>query len=55
MESVNYIPRKIEEYAFDENLFDRHMVFLAGPRQVEKTCYKNIRTIRGLLVVIVHS
>jgi uncharacterized protein len=27
----------IEEYAFDETLTGRHMVFLAGPRQVGKT------------------
>ncbi|MBN1103148.1 MAG: ATP-binding protein [Deltaproteobacteria bacterium] len=33
----DYIPRAIEEYAFDESLTGRHMVFLAGPRQVGKT------------------
>jgi uncharacterized protein len=32
-----YIPRSLENYAFDENLTGRHMVFLAGPRQVGKT------------------
>jgi uncharacterized protein len=37
MRSVNYIPRSIENYAFDESLTGRHMVFLAGPRQVGKT------------------
>jgi len=37
MESNNYIPRTVESYAFDENLTGRHMVFLAGPRQVGKT------------------
>lgn len=37
MQSINYIPRKVEEYAFDESLTGRHMVFLAGPRQVGKT------------------
>jgi predicted AAA+ superfamily ATPase len=37
MRSINYIPRSIENYAFDEGLTGRHMVFLAGPRQVGKT------------------
>jgi predicted AAA+ superfamily ATPase len=37
MESKNYIARMVEEYAFDEELTGRHMVFLAGPRQVGKT------------------
>lgn len=37
MESKSYIPRRVDEYAFDENLTGRHMVFLAGPRQVGKT------------------
>jgi predicted AAA+ superfamily ATPase len=37
MESINYIPRTIEKYAFDESLTGRHMIFLAGPRQVGKT------------------
>jgi len=37
MVSENYIPRAVEEYAFDESLTGRHMVFLAGPRQVGKT------------------
>ena len=32
-----YIPRSVEDYAFDESLTGRHMVFLAGPRQVGKT------------------
>ncbi len=37
MNSDNYIQRIVENYAFDENLTGRHMVFLAGPRQVGKT------------------
>lgn len=37
MNSKDYIPRIVETYAFDENLIGRHMVFLAGPRQVGKT------------------
>jgi len=37
MESDKYIRRIVENYAFDENLIGRHMVFLAGPRQVGKT------------------
>jgi predicted AAA+ superfamily ATPase len=37
MNSKDYIPRWVEDYAFDENLISRHMVFLAGPRQVGKT------------------
>src|SRR3989304_2870370 len=37
MESKKYISRTIEKYAFDESLTGRHMVFLAGPRQVGKT------------------
>jgi hypothetical protein len=37
MKTENYIPRIIEGYAFDESLTGRHMVFLAGPRQVGKT------------------
>jgi hypothetical protein len=37
MDSKNYIPRSLESYAFDENLTGRHMVFIAGPRQVGKT------------------
>lgn len=37
MGSKDYIPRMVEEYAFDETLTGRHMVFLAGPRQVGKT------------------
>jgi uncharacterized protein len=37
MPSYNYIPRSAEQYAFDETLTGRHMVFLAGPRQVGKT------------------
>ena len=32
-----YIPRGVDAYAFDEALTGRHMVFLAGPRQVGKT------------------
>ena len=37
MASNDYIPRSVEHYAFDEELVGRHMVFLAGPRQVGKT------------------
>ena len=37
MKSKNYIPRILEDYAFDETLTGRHMVFIAGPRQVGKT------------------
>ena len=37
MKTDSYIPRYLENYAFDENLIGRHMVFLAGPRQVGKT------------------
>jgi predicted AAA+ superfamily ATPase len=37
MNSKDYIPRWVEDYAFDESLTGRHMVFLAGPRQVGKT------------------
>ena len=37
MKTINYIPRIVEEYAFDERLTGRHMIFLAGPRQVGKT------------------
>jgi predicted AAA+ superfamily ATPase len=37
MDSKSYIPRSLENYAFDENLTGRHMVFIAGPRQVGKT------------------
>ncbi|MCX5879865.1 MAG: AAA family ATPase [Deltaproteobacteria bacterium] len=37
MVSEKYISRAIEKYAFDESLTGRHMVFLAGPRQVGKT------------------
>lgn len=37
MGSKNYISRMVEDYAFDETLTGRHMVFLAGPRQVGKT------------------
>jgi len=37
VKSNNYIPRTVEDYAFDETLVGRHMVFLAGPRQVGKT------------------
>lgn len=37
MKSNNYIPRIVEDYAFDEAFTGRHMVFLAGPRQVGKT------------------
>ena len=37
MDSKDYIPRWVEDYAFDESLIGRHMVFLAGPRQVGKT------------------
>jgi predicted AAA+ superfamily ATPase len=37
MNTKSYIPRLVEGYAFDENLTGRHMVFLAGPRQVGKS------------------
>jgi predicted AAA+ superfamily ATPase len=37
MASDDYLPRTVEEYAFDEALTGRHMVFVAGPRQVGKT------------------
>jgi len=37
MNSNDYISRPLETYAFDENLTGRHMVFIAGPRQTEKT------------------
>ena len=37
MQSIEYIPRWVEKYAFDEKLTGRHMVFLSGPRQVGKT------------------
>ncbi len=37
MNSNYYISRCVETYAFDEMLTARHMVFLAGPRQVGKT------------------
>jgi predicted AAA+ superfamily ATPase len=37
MESKPYIPRRVEEYAFDGTLPGRHMAFLAGPKQVGKT------------------
>jgi len=37
MVADDYIPRGVEAYAFDETLTGRHMVFLAGPRQVGKT------------------
>lgn len=37
MKTESYIPRSLEHYAFDEELIGRHMVFLAGPRQVGKT------------------
>ncbi len=37
MVTNNYIDRFAEDYAFDEELTGRHMVFLAGPRQTGKT------------------
>jgi uncharacterized protein len=37
MATKNYISRIVENYAFDETLTGRHMVFLAGPRQVGKS------------------
>jgi predicted AAA+ superfamily ATPase len=37
MATDDYIPKCVEGYAFDETLIGRHMVFLAGPRQVGKT------------------
>ncbi len=32
-----YIPLNVENYAFNETLTSRHMMLLAGPRQVGKT------------------
>ena len=37
MESKTNFQRETQNYIFDENLIARHMVFLAGPRQVGKT------------------
>ena len=37
MESKNCLKREVLNYIFDERLVARHMVFLAGPRQVGKT------------------
>ena len=37
MKTKIYIPRIVEDYAFDETLTGRHMIFLAGPRQVGKS------------------
>ena len=37
MDSRTDLHRSIENYAFDEALVGRHMVFIAGPRQVGKT------------------
>lgn len=37
MKTNDYIPRCVDSYAFDQTLTGRHMVFLAGPRQVGKT------------------
>lgn len=37
MKSNPYLSRTLEAYAFDEDLTGRHMIFLAGPRQVGKT------------------
>jgi predicted AAA+ superfamily ATPase len=37
MVTDDYIQRGVDTYAFDETLTGRHMVFLAGPRQVGKT------------------
>ena len=37
MDSKSCIRRRIESYAFDDALVGRHMVFIAGPRQVGKT------------------
>ncbi len=37
MKTNDYVPRSLENYAFDESLTGRHMVFLAGARQVGKT------------------
>jgi predicted AAA+ superfamily ATPase len=37
MNTKPYLARLIEDYAFDESLTGRHMVFLAGPRQVGKS------------------
>ena len=37
MSLLKYIHRLPEEYAFDEDLSGRHLIFLAGPRQTGKT------------------
>lgn len=37
MNTKPYLHRLVEDYAFDENLTGRHMIFLAGPRQVGKS------------------
>jgi predicted AAA+ superfamily ATPase len=37
MDLKDYIERMGEEYAFEETLAGRHMVFLAGPREFGKT------------------
>jgi predicted AAA+ superfamily ATPase len=37
VDSKKYISRNVEQHAFNEELIARHMVFLAGPRQVGKT------------------
>jgi len=37
MESKKCLKREVLDYIFDERLVARHMVFLAGPRQVGKT------------------
>jgi predicted AAA+ superfamily ATPase len=43
MGTKNYIPRAVDSYAFDDTLVGRHMVFLAGPRQVGKTLLAKTR------------
>lgn len=43
MESKNYIDRAVESYCFDPGLVGRHMVFIAGPRQVGKTMLARAR------------
>jgi len=37
MESIMSINREVRKYIFDDSLTARHMIFLAGPRQVGKT------------------
>ncbi|HHE74096.1 MAG TPA: hypothetical protein ENL37_03290, partial [Desulfobacteraceae bacterium] len=37
MESIKRLNREVRSYIFDDSLTARHMIFLAGPRQVGKT------------------